>query len=297
MRASTTLLLFASLLPAGPGCAARRAARQGSGLARDLDAADALFELRGQPGGASAAIRALLDIDGLHPDNPRVLWRLSRAYTLEGYRAGPPTGKGDLLTGREYALHCLSLQAEFAGVVEGAGGVVTPDAVERLVEDDLGCLLWATLSWGRWLHWQGPAGAAIDLEVVEAMGAHTQRLSGDDFARGRAAAGLAYSARPRLLGGSPDRARAAFEAAVALEPGRLTPRVDLALLVLRPAGEDQAASELLRAAAEAAVAEGDPDAPEDLRARARARSAIGLPPLEPAPVDELPPSEPASPSD
>ena len=191
----------------------------------------------------------------------------------------------------------MSLQAEFAGVVEGAGGVVTPDAVERLVEDDLGCLVWATLSWGRWLHWQGPAGAAIDLEVVEAMGAHTQLLAGDDFARGGAAAGLAYSARPRLLGGTPDRARAAFEAAIALEPGRLTPQVDLALLVLRPAGESEAASARLRAAAEAPLDEGDPDAAEDQRARERARIALGMPPLEPAPADGATSDEPIEASD
>ena len=285
MRAPSLLLLTASLLPVAPGCAARRAARQSSGLARDLAAADALFERRGEPDGSSAAIQALLDLDGQHPDNPRVLWRLARAYTLQGYRSGPKQGKGDLLTGREYALHCLALQPEFAGVVEGSGGMVTPEAVERLSEDDVGCLLWATLSWGRWLHWQGPAGAGIDLEVVESLGAQTRLLSGDGFARGRAAEGLAFSARPRLLGGTPQRARAAFEAAIALEPGRLTPQVDLALLVLFPAGDDQAARDRLREVADAVIPAGDADAPEDERAQARARSALGLSQVDSAPEE------------
>lgn len=269
-------------------CSQRRGRGAAGVIAQELATADALFAQRADPAALEAAIRAYLDLHRRLPGDSRVLWRLSRAYTLRGYAADGPDRVNDMLTGREYGLRCLLQRPEFAASVQGTSGVVTADALVDLTEGDLPCLAWSTLSWARWLHARGPAGAAIDLDVVEAMGRKVAELGGESFGGGRALAaeGLALSLRPLMLGGTLEEARQALEQAAAAAPDRLTPKADLALLVLIPQGKTAAADAVLREILDHPVRESESDHPENLRAQQRARQALGLePPHEAAALD------------
>lgn len=267
-------VLLLTLLGLDLGCASRRSRRGNSALARELVAADAAFAQRADAEKEEEALRRLLDLQSRYPGEPGVMWRVSRAYTLRGYRAGPEAGEPDLRTGREVALRCLKLQPEFRGVVEGAGGTVTAEAVSRLGPDERPCMLWATVAWARWLHWQGPAGAALDLEAVEALGARGVAVGGGLPDLVWEAQGLSASLRPALLGGDPAAASIHFELAREAAPDRLTLTVDQAVYALSRGGAPEEATPLLRQVVDAAERTDSEHAAENQRARERARAAL-----------------------
>lgn len=262
--------------PGSSGCAGRRNGSLDGARALALAEADLLFKQRADPEAFQAALRAYLKLEGKTERDPRVLWRLGRAFALRGYRTGGDAGHIDLRTGRDYALQCLLLDSDFGSVVQASGGVVTPDAIEGLTTSSLPCLAWATLPWARLLHEQGPAGSAIDLEALEAMGAKLLELGGEDFGAGRAlhARGLTQALRPRAFGGDLESARTSLRRAAELAPHRLTPQVDLAEYALLPAGDTLGAERVLQAVMTATTDTDNPDQPENLRAQDRAASLL-----------------------
>jgi hypothetical protein len=116
----------------------------------------------------------------------------------------------------------------------------------------------------------------LDLEVVAALGTQAAVLGGSwGFGRGYYAKGLALSLAPPALQPDLEGARTAFEKAIKAAPERLTPKVDLALYVYRPLGENAKADAMLREVANATLPKDDPEEMEDLHAQARARAALG----------------------
>lgn len=269
-------VLLVCLLPAG-GCGQRSAASRNTARKVTLLEAEVLFRRRADPAAFDEALRLYLSLAERGQTGPDVLGRLGRAFALRGYLVGGELGHVDLRTGRDYALQCLLHSGEFHSLVEAAGGVMTPEAAGVLTDETF-CLAWATLSWARLLHEQGPAGSAIDLENLEAMGQRLAALGGEEFGNGRAlhALGLTAALRPRAFGGDFSEAETALRSACALSPDRLTPRVDLAEYVLLPMRREAEARDVLETVVEAPPLTSSPDQPENDRAQQRAVALLGL---------------------
>lgn len=255
---------------------------------RAVRPADLTWRKRAQPGGMEAALQAYLNVDQAFPEDPRVLWRLSRMYTLMGDEA-PEDAIRHYATAREFGLQCLMLEPSFAGVVLSRGGRVVPAAAGELTEESKECLVWTVISWSRWVRARGTAGVGLDHAVLAALGTKAAELAGSwGSGRGHYAEGLALSLPPVVLEPDLAGAKAAFERAIAAAPERHSPKVDLALHVLRPMGKGVRAEELLREVAEATVPADDPELLEDRRAIRLARAALGLPELETEPFEGAP---------
>ena len=277
---------------AATGCAAlQRGGRDP--VERSLRRADALYKKRAEPGQLEAAIQAYLDASGIDPDDTRVLGRLARAYVLRADlgTADPLTDYG---TAREFGLRCLSLQPAFSGQVAAAGGRVTPKAVAQIQGDQLDCLRWTSIAWSRLALARGP-GMSLDFAAIDALGARTLALSGNDAdGTGALSRGLSLAVVPRVMGPDLDGALQQLRAAADKAPDRLSRQVDLAVYGLHRVNkaEERALLEAVAAAELTALGTGAPEAPEapeDRAARARARRQLGLP-VE-APPGEGPPVE------
>ena len=276
MRSVRVLAALSFLVFSLGGCAQRAATLRGAERRLALLEAEALFRQRADPNAFDEALRLYLSLTERGGGDPEVLGRLARAFTLRGYRVGGSAGHIDLRTGRDYALQCLLATGEFASIVEAAGGVMTPEAAAVLTDETF-CLAWSTLPWARLLHEQGPAGSAIDLETLEAMGRRLGQLGGPEFGAGRAfhVQGLTAALRPRAFGGDFSEAEALLRKAMVLSPARLTPSVDLAEYVLLPDGRASEASVLLQTVSDARPSPDSPDRPENDRAQQRARVLLG----------------------
>ena len=109
----------------------------------------------------------------------------------------------------------------------------------------------------------------MDVHVIEGLGDRTLALGGEDFGSGRALAihGVTASLRPTLTGEGWDAAEESLRKATALAPERLTPKVDLALYVLRPQGRDAELRALLQEVLDHPLVDDDPNRPENERKR------------------------------
>lgn len=243
-------------------------ARLGSGLP-DLDALD-------------AHLQCLLEVHDRVPDDGRVHAAISRDLYLRAL-AWPDPVRDDLGAARSWALRCLALRVEVAGRLEAGGGRLDARAVERVPAEDVACLGYATLSWARWLHARGAAGAAIDLEVLLAMGDRAVALAPDlegglpwqarGVARGVVPAALfeRFAVEGEDAAASP-RAAAARDLtqARALASDRLEPAVAMAELVYGPSGDEVAWRRTLETVVASRGARDGLDALEDEAARRRA---------------------------
>ncbi|HCH61904.1 MAG TPA: hypothetical protein DFR83_03805, partial [Deltaproteobacteria bacterium] len=184
-------------------------------------------------------------------------------------------------TAREYGLQCLMLEPSFEGVVLSKGGRVTPMAAEQITEQNKECLVWTVIAWSRWVHVRGSAGVGLDHEVLAVLGARAAELGGNwGSGRGHYAHGLALSLPPLVLDPDLAGAEAAFARALEAAPGRLTTKVDLALYVYRPLKRFDEADAILQEVISTTLSDDDPDELEDRHAQARARAALGAPPME-----------------
>jgi len=260
---------------------------------RAVRPADQAWRKRADPGGLDTALQAYLNVDQAYPEDSRVLWRLSRMYTMLGDES-PADAVRHYATAREFGLRCLMLEPSFAGLVISRGGRVVPAAAAELTEESKECLVWTTIAWTRWVRARGTAGVGLDHAVLSAMGARAAELAGDwGSGRGHYAHGLALALPPPALSPDLKGAKAAFERAIDAAPERYTPKVDLALYVLQPMGKTDKASAMLREVAEATIPADDPEKLEDRHAINRARAALGMEPLPPEapPEPEVPAEE------
>jgi len=166
-------------------------------------------------------MEGLLRVD---PENRRVLVALSMGFT--GYSMmfledeAPARASALLLRARDYGLRALG---ESGADIEKAAlhpARLSP-LLESLGREDLEPLFWSALAWSSWirLNLDDPA-AVARLNAAQACIKRAIALNGDYFfGLPHVAMGTVLAARPPLLGGDPEKAKACFERAIALHQG------------------------------------------------------------------------------
>lgn len=286
---AAALLLSALACPARrapevplPPCAGDEAAdRSSDPLARCIARGDRHFRARTDPERLDAAIAIYTEAQAISAEDPRLLARLTRAYAAKAY-GYPETSREAYRLAREMGLRCLRGVPELQGAVVGAGGVLTVVAVEAVDEDRAECALWTAWAWARGLNDLSRTGAAVDLNVLQALARRVYRLSPElEDGLPAAAYGLAIALPPLPLQPDLDRAERLLRESIEASPERLTPRVDLALLVAARRGEVETWRSLLAEVVATELSAGGPHALENRRAVARAREALEAGPPQP----------------
>lgn len=144
------------------GCAAARVRRHKDPLVAQLAAADALWERRAEVGGFDQALGALVNILPGAPNDPRLLYRLSRAQWVAG-RIASDDALSQFEAGRAYGFRCLLANPGFAEASHRAGDRIDAAAVAALTDADVPCVAWAVANAVATVETRGP-GSALRLE-------------------------------------------------------------------------------------------------------------------------------------
>jgi hypothetical protein len=146
-----------------------------------------------------------------------------RRLAAEGFGGGaflfvedtePARAKGLYLRGRDHALAALALKSRFAGLASKP-----PDefaaALKSATIDDVPELFWAGTGWGGYVNLsKDDASALAELPKVVALMSRVVELDpAYHFDAADIFFGVYYASRPRLFGGDPEKAKAAFERA------------------------------------------------------------------------------------
>jgi hypothetical protein len=144
-----------------------------------------------------------------------------RRLAAEGFAGGaflfledsdPARAKALYLRGRDHALAALALKSRFAGLSNR-----TLDDFEAALKsatvDDVPDLFWAGAGWGGYVNLsKDDASALAELPKVTALMTRVDELDPSfHFAGADMFFGVYYASRPRILGGDPAKAKAAFE--------------------------------------------------------------------------------------
>jgi hypothetical protein len=265
------------------GCAARQASRDP--VAKKLRSLDERYAQAATAADLSPVLQdTVLQLER-HPDEPRLLWRLSRALAAQAAWGDPALAGSAYAAAREAGMRCLSLRPGFSAQVITAGGRLVPAAVAQLGAEDLPCATWTLQAWGRALDLRGAGAVDPDLPGLEALAAWAAGVEGAPPAERvwvAGAAGLVLSLRPALDGAPPLPGRPLLEEAVREGPGHLGPLVDLALYGLDP-NDDAVLRERLLGEAVRAPEGGDPPGAAGFNAAARARAQKALSTAAPSP--------------
>ncbi len=258
-----------------PPCAAESGARE---VAEAVEACvargDALYAERAQMARLDAALAVYQEALSLSPTSTLVLARLTRAHVARAY-GFPETGQDGYRLAREEGLRCLTGAADVQGAVDAAGGVFGPRAADAVDPEQRECLLWTTTAWARGVQDLGLEGASLDQKVLVALAERTLKLSAQpDDGQASATLGLALALPPSPLGPDLERAQDQLLAAIRARPDRLSPKVDLAVMVYGRRGDTDAWRRLLEEVAATDIKPEDPDALEDRRAVLRAQEAL-----------------------
>jgi len=225
------------------------------------------------------------------PSHPGLLLTACRGFTQYAYAflqveyemALPQTSAG----AREYRSRGVAMYGRARGYCFRALEVRHPGIRDRLLRDpkiavasltgdDVPALYWAAAAWGGSLTLSDSQLVRIgELAAVRAMMSKALQL--DETWEGGAIheAMIALEGLPVLLGGSPARARAHFERAVAISEGQsVFPYVTLATSVAQPAGDRAEFERLLRAALAVDVTRRPPLRLANLIAQKRARTLL-----------------------
>jgi hypothetical protein len=126
----------------------------------------------------------------------------------------PARAKGFYLRGRDHALAALGLKSAFRNLASKK-----PDdfstTLKRARRDDVPDLFWAGFGWAGYVNLsKDDASALADLPKVAALMSRVSELDpGYHFDGADLFFGVYYASRPRMLGGDPGKAKAAFERA------------------------------------------------------------------------------------
>lgn len=153
-----------------------------------------------------------------------------RRLAAEGFAGGaflfledsdPARAKALYLRGRDHALAALALKSRFAGLANK-----TLDDFQAALAyasvDDVPDLFWAGAGWGGYVNLsKDDAAALVELPKVAALMTRVEQLDpAFHFAGADMFFGVYYASRPRILGGDPAKAKAAFERAHKITKGR-----------------------------------------------------------------------------
>jgi hypothetical protein len=228
-RVRRGVCVLIALAPLAAGCGAPTKIAVGSMipiLENTVDAARTRSDLEmigaGLPGN-------LLLLDGLIKTSPNNEELLSLgSYLYFGYALGfveardPRLASTYYAIGREYGLRALDRKSAFK---KGRAGDLEAfrRGLDALGKDQLDPLAWTGANWGRWLSLNLESPAAIaEMPRVEAL---LDRLLAIDpnYERGlpHALRGTYDSLRPEMFGGSPQRAREHFDAAMRISDRRV----------------------------------------------------------------------------
>jgi hypothetical protein len=144
-----------------------------------------------------------------------------RRLAAEGFAGGaflfledsdPARAKALYLRGRDHALAALALKPRFAGLADKTLDDFQT-ALRYATIDDVPDLFWAGAGWGGYVNLsKDDASALAELPKVVALMRRVQDLDpGFHFAGADMFFGVYYAARPRILGGDPAKAKAAFD--------------------------------------------------------------------------------------
>ena len=202
--------------------------RQGEG--RDpvegaLSRADRVYAERADVGRLDEAIESYRALLAEHPDDPRVLAALSRAWGARAFGHPSPDRADQYDRARGYGFACLALNPGYNSRVRLASGRITEGAVKQLDASELGCIEATVFAWARWIELRGPA-AGIDLEPLRYL-ARQARLLGDSWV-GPWGEAMALVLLEGPLDRELPRSRALFELAINKEPGLAVAHLDLA---------------------------------------------------------------------
>ena len=150
------------------------------------------------------------------PDN-----RDLRRLAAEGFAGGaflfledsdPARAKGLYLRGRDHALAALALKSRFEGLADKPFDAFEA-ALRSATRDDVPDLFWAGAGWGGYVNLSKDDAAALaELPKVVALMTRVEQLDPSfHFAGADMFFGVYYASRPRILGGDPGKAKAAFE--------------------------------------------------------------------------------------
>lgn len=143
-----------------------------------------------------------------------------RRLAAEGFAGGaflffededPARAKGFYLRGRDHALAALALKSRFADLRAKPLDSFEA-ALKSATVDDVPDLFWAGAGWGGYVNLSKDDSAAlVDLPKVAALMRRVSELDASfHFAGADLFFGVYYASRPRLLGGDPGKAKAAF---------------------------------------------------------------------------------------
>jgi hypothetical protein len=153
-----------------------------------------------------------------------------RRLAAEGFAGGaflfiedsdPTRAKGLYLRGRDHALAALALKPRFADLAAKSLDEFEA-ALKSATIDDVPDLFWAGAGWGGYVNLSKDDPEALaELPKVLALMARVKELDASfHFAGADIFFGVYYASRPRLLGGDPEKARAAFERAHKITKGK-----------------------------------------------------------------------------
>ena len=133
----------------------------------------------------------------------------------------PARAKGLYLRGRDHALAALGLKSAFHGLADKPADEFAA-ALKTATGADVPDLFWAGFCWAGYVNLsKDDASALADLPKVVALMSRVSELDpGYHFDGADLFFGVYYASRPRLLGGDPKKAKAAFERAELFTKGR-----------------------------------------------------------------------------
>ncbi|HXT01414.1 MAG TPA: TRAP transporter TatT component family protein [Elusimicrobiota bacterium] len=153
-----------------------------------------------------------------------------RRLAAEGFAGGaflfieesdPARAKGLYLRGRDHALAALALKPRFAGLAEMPLDQFLT-TLKTATADDVPDLFWAATGWAGYINLSKDDAAAL-AELPKAVALMSRVIELDPTYHFDAADvffGVYYASRPRLLGGDPEKAKAAFARAHKATKGR-----------------------------------------------------------------------------
>jgi len=189
-----------------------------------LDAADDLFAQRDDPQRLEEAIDVYVLMQASAPREPRLLLRLSRAFTARAETLPAEDQRKELELARGYGLECLSVNPGFASRRDLGGGRVTPQAARFLTAADAPCLASTLYAWVRWAEQRGAA-AAVDLPALQALSDRASALPTGWV--GPWSQGMLILIAPGPVEHDLIASRESLELSILLAPGRATAHADL----------------------------------------------------------------------